>query len=176
MKRLLCAFFLSAATALADVDLDRLLLAISEKETGNRDVQGRAGERTRFQILPATWRRFSSHSMPLAAPEEVWRVARAYLDEIGAVIARKRLLPTPYEYALRWNAGANARGFTFATKEYALCVQNLYSARELPHALNLHQAHSDVQHGVRPLLFFRDPQAVAVYVPWCLPVSNPVGQ
>lgn len=140
MKRLLCAFLLTVSPVFAEVDLDRLLLAISEKETGNRDLQGRAGERTRFQILPSTWRRFSSHPMPFAAPEEVWRVARAYLAEIGAVIARKRLSATPYEYALRWNAGANARGFNSLTQEYALCVQNLYSARELPHDPNIHQA------------------------------------
>lgn len=122
MKLLLTLLLLSQATCWAEVDLNRLLTAIAEKETGNRALRGRAGERTIYQILPATWRRFSRVPIDRATPAEARRVALAYLHEI-----RKNLYEeTPYNYALHWNAGSSATRFSRQTRDYAQCVANLY--------------------------------------------------
>lgn len=120
---------LRAAAVDTVVDTVRLLRAIAEVETGfNPRAVGRAGERTVYQIAPGTWRRFSRVPIRCADPAEVERVARAVLFEITQSLANHRIPHTPYELALRWNAGPSARRFSTATRDYASRVSNIYHA------------------------------------------------
>lgn len=110
----------------AAVDEARLLASIAQVETPNGVRRGRAGELTRYQILPATWRRFSSVPMARATPAEVERVARCILREITEQLDAQHLPHDAHEYALRWNAGARATFFQVTTWHYARRVSAIY--------------------------------------------------
>jgi hypothetical protein len=111
--------FLLPLTALAD-EYDRILDAIAQVETGvSPGAIGRRGERSKFQIMPATWTKYSQSNQRSASPEEIRIVARQVLAEIEAVHLRRGLRTDAYGLALGWNAGARARHFTRGTIDYA---------------------------------------------------------
>ncbi|HVU32747.1 MAG TPA: hypothetical protein VHE61_04885 [Opitutaceae bacterium] len=119
--------------AAAPVSDDALLTAIAAVETGNNPAKtGRYGERTRLQILPATWRRFSHvpHSEAVSHPHETDRVARAYLAVIRARLRARHLPETPFLIAACWNAGPDWKKLHSATVSYAERVSNLVEASE----------------------------------------------
>ena len=112
-------------TAVAD-HYDRILDAIAKVETGlSPDAVGRRGERSRFQIMPATWVRFSQEDQPSASLAETRRVARRVLAEIEAVHRRRGQRIDAYGLALGWNAGPWARRYSGATLDYAERVEAL---------------------------------------------------
>jgi hypothetical protein len=81
--------------------------ALSQLESGNSDAAiGRAGEISRFQILPALWEKFANR--PLSAsknPQAALCVARAIMRERCAAFERRHhRLPTNFEYYVLWNA------------------------------------------------------------------------
>lgn len=130
MKQLILIFALalvSANLAAASINEAVFLRSTALVESPGGDRRGRAGERTPYQILPATWRRHSAIPMATAPAAEVERVARCILREIRGELRRQGLPETPHNYALRWNAGAWAKYFKIATWDYACRVENLYA-------------------------------------------------
>ena len=104
--------------------LPKILDAIAQVESGRNDhAHGPDGELTRYQIKPATWRRFSAIPMASAGPDEVWRVANLILAEI----IRSRRLITPFYIALGWRCGPNWLVPTLQELDYANRVQALYN-------------------------------------------------
>jgi len=110
-----------------------LLAAIAEVETGNNSaVLGHYGERTRLQILPDTWRRFSHlpFSASAANRAETDRVARAYLASIRERLRSRGLPETPFFIAAGWNAGPGWKTLSSGTVSYAERVANLVEAMQ----------------------------------------------
>src|SRR5882724_115195 len=115
----------------APVSDDVLLSAIAEVETGNNSaLVGHSGERTRLQIAPETWVRFSRlpHSVAAANPQETDRVARAYLASIRSRLKARGLPPTPFFMAAAWNVGPGWSRLPASTIAYAERVENLVVA------------------------------------------------
>lgn len=125
MRILILFSLLLPLPAFAD-HFDRVLDAIAKVETGvSPDAIGQQGERSRFQIMPATWARFSRESQHTATLYETKRVARRVLAEIEKVHRRRGLRVDAYGLALGWNAGPWARKYTGATLDYAERVEAL---------------------------------------------------
>jgi hypothetical protein len=120
----------------APVSDDVLLRAIAEVETGNNSAMvGHSGERTRLQIAPETWVRFSRlpHSSAAANPQETDRVARAYLASIRSRLKARGLPATPFFMAAAWNVGPGWSRLPSRTIAYAERVENLVAAsRAIP--------------------------------------------
>jgi hypothetical protein len=132
MSKLLLCLVLLAIPAWA-VDRTRVLGAIAMVETGSTGVKmGAAGEYTRYQILPATWVRFSTKSMRWATQAEVDRVAHLLLEEIMQSLKSRRMAVTPYNIALAWNGGVGSLGTRPPTRrsDYAERVNNIYEYLE----------------------------------------------
>jgi len=125
MRAILLISLMFPLTALAD-HYDRILDAIAKVETGiSPDAVGRRGERSRFQIMPATWVRFSEENQQSASLAETIRVARRVLAEIETVHRRRGQRVDAYGLALGWNAGPWARRYSGATLDYAERVEAL---------------------------------------------------
>lgn len=110
---------------------DTLLSAIAVVETSNDSRKvGSHGERTRLQIAPATWVRFSRlpHSAAASHPQETDRVARAYLASIRRRLKSRGLPETPFFIAAAWNVGPGWRTLPSSTVSYAERVANLVKA------------------------------------------------
>lgn len=123
MRHLILLFCLFPLSALAD-HYDRVLDAIAKVETGLRpEAIGQRGERSRFQIMPATWARFSRADQHTASSYETTRVARRVLAEIEKVHLRRGLRVDVYGLALGWNAGPWAQKYSGATLDYARRVE-----------------------------------------------------
>ena len=75
-------------------------------ETGNNDwVRGRAGEISRYQLLPRVWRCYS-HSIAYQDPEVSGQVARQHLDHLESWFRSQAGRPaTDFELYVLWNAG-----------------------------------------------------------------------
>ena len=130
MRLLILFSLLLPLSALAD-QYDRILDAIAKVETGvSPDAVGHRGERSRFQIMPSTWIRFSQSEQTAASLDETRRVARQVLAEIEAVRRRRGLRVDIYGLALGWNAGPWARKYTVATLDYAQRVEAIAAALE----------------------------------------------
>jgi hypothetical protein len=120
-------------TPAAPVSDDVLLSAIAEVETGNNSAMvGHSGERTRLQIAPETWVRFSRlpHSVAAANPQETDRVARAYLASIRSRLKSRGVPPTPFFMAAAWNVGPGWSSLPSSTIAYAERVANLVAASQ----------------------------------------------
>lgn len=127
MRVLILLILLLPIPAFAD-HYDRILEAIAKVETGlTPDAIGRRGERSRFQIMPTTWARFSRANQHTASHYETRRVARRILAEIEKVHLRRGLRVDAYGLALGWNAGPWARKYTGTTLDYAERVEALAS-------------------------------------------------
>ena len=127
MRQLILLFLLFPIPAFAD-HYDKILDAIAKVETGlTPEAVGQRGERSRFQIMPATWARFSRANQHTASLYETTRVARRVLAEIEKVHLRRGLRVDAYGLALGWNAGPWARKYTGATLDYAERVEALAS-------------------------------------------------
>lgn len=89
---------------------------------------GRKGERSRYQILPSTWRRFTSLRIDRASPAEQHAVALLILRHFRRQLEERGLYPDAYRLALAWNGGPHARQYTAGTRDYAARVLNVYSS------------------------------------------------
>lgn len=117
----------------APVTDDILLAAIAEVETCNNPrMVGTHGERTRLQIAPATWVRFSRlpHSAAAYHPEETDRVARIYLASIRRRLKSRGLPETPFFIAAAWNVGPAWKVLPSSTVAYAERVEALVKAAQ----------------------------------------------
>jgi hypothetical protein len=120
-------------TPAAPVSDDVLLSAIAEVETGNNSAMvGHSGERTRLQIAPETWVRFSRlpHSVAASHPQETDRVARAYLASIRNRLKSRGVPATPFFMAAAWNVGPGWTSLPSSTIAYAERVANLVAASQ----------------------------------------------
>lgn len=114
------------APARPSVSDDVLLRAIAQVETGNNPAKvGRYGERTRLQIMPATWRRYSRLPQSARNRAETDRVARAYLAYIRRRLRARRLPESTFYLAAAWNAGPCWHRLRRSTVVYAERVENL---------------------------------------------------
>ncbi|MCM2304073.1 MAG: lytic transglycosylase domain-containing protein [Elusimicrobia bacterium] len=117
------------AQRIGGVDIEALLRALAAVESGSDPrAIGRAGERSQWQIRPATWRQYTRAPFAAATTNEVLAqlVARTHLRTLLAVAERRHGAAwrhfTPHgraaEVARRWNPRAPAA--------YAKRVANLY--------------------------------------------------
>jgi Transglycosylase SLT domain len=107
---------------------NEMIAAIAMKETGNNPLaRGPSGERTSVQFMRRTWMQYSRlpHSMAALHPDEVDRVARAYLADIRRMLRERELPESPYFIAASWNAGINWTHISRRAQDYAECVESL---------------------------------------------------
>lgn len=102
MKAVLILFLCAASSQAGLSKLD----AIAMIETGNNDfVVGSAGEVSRYQIMPAVWRRYSSAST-YHNVETSSRVAAQHLAALEAAFrTRTGRDATDFDRYVLWNAG-----------------------------------------------------------------------
>lgn len=103
MRRAILILALSALSARAGLTK---LEAISMLETGNNDsAVGRAGEVSRFQIMPRTWRSFTSSQAYTDKQMSAW-VADQYLGLLETTFShRAGREPSDFDLYVLWNAG-----------------------------------------------------------------------
>ena len=103
MCRAILILALSALSARAGLSK---LEAISMLETGNNDsAVGRAGEVSRFQIMPRTWRHFTSSQAYSDKQLSTW-VADQYLGLLETTFShRAGREPSDFDRYVLWNAG-----------------------------------------------------------------------
>lgn len=135
LAALLIACFLHGPAKAEPVDHRKLLRAIEQVEGADYWRVGKAGERSKFQIMPEVWMQHSG--MPFymassnwsAALDEQERVALCHIKWLEAHLTN----PTPYRIALAWNAGLSAvknGRFSSAKACYARRVVNLYESED----------------------------------------------
>lgn len=98
------------------IDEIRLLDAIAQVETGTKNTNrpcrriGARGERTAWQIMPATWASYCTIPFARAGTEARvdGLVALAHLRALRSALFAGGHKPNPYALALAWNAGASA--------------------------------------------------------------------
>ena len=110
-------FILFALPAHA-IDTGRMLAALAGVETASRDVRGRAGEATPWQLTAATWRRYSS--APHGDPRVARTVAELHVRQCAAELRQRGVRVTPEAIARKWNPRA--------PRDYVERIGNLYRA------------------------------------------------
>lgn len=147
-KRLLTAFALSliftheAPAGSEPIDEIRLLAAIAQVETGVKNINrpsrriGARGERTAWQIMPATWACYTPAPFMTAGTDGRLDglVALAHLRSLRSALTAEGFKPNPYALALAWNAGINAvlrDRLPVGTRDYADRVWPLYADKAL---------------------------------------------
>lgn len=115
MKPILLMLLLS--TPAVALDERAALAAIAQRETHNRDVVGRAGEVTRYQLSPATVRQHGTKD------------PRVHLRWLQEQFRRRGVDWNIFNVALAWNAGlegATTGRAPLSSYTYAREVQNIY--------------------------------------------------
>ena len=107
--------------------------ALSQIESGDNDrAVGRQGEVSRFQILPAVWRRYAPVRANWRKPDDALSVAKvAMRDRCIAFERRFHRSPTDLEFYVLWNAPSQIPRPSKAVFERARRFQNLL-APEFP--------------------------------------------
>jgi len=134
---------------------DEMLAAIAIKETGNNPLaRGRCGERTNVQFMRRTWMQYSHVPLAMAArhPDEVDRVARAYLADIRRGLRKRGLSESPYFIAASWNAGLNWTYIPRRSQDYAECVENLVAMLRADRKDDAHPMSTPEQQAIVPEL------------------------
>ena len=110
-----------------------LIAALGVFESGNNDYAvGRAGEVSRYQILPSEWRTVTPHRQytdPTQAQPVACALAGRRVHSFRAIFHRD---PTPGEFYGLWNApGQVLRGRTSArVSERCIRFQNLFDSMQ----------------------------------------------
>lgn len=133
MIRILAIAFLLASTAagtpLQEIDTNRLLEALAQKETGAawNGRPGPFGELSRWQITPVVWAQHSREPFAIAARNEAKAraVAIAHLEWLRDRLVAARVPVTVERLATTWHFGA-----TYARRRtsWGTEVSNLYGA------------------------------------------------
>lgn len=103
------------------INREAMLRTISAIESGNRNwVIGNDGERSAWQMMPDTWRKYTKLPFELASTNEVLAqsIARAHLQGIIDELGKNGRTVTPTGIARKWNPGA--------PRDYAQRTANLY--------------------------------------------------
>jgi hypothetical protein len=103
--------------------------ALGQIETGDNDnARGRAGEVSRFQIMPRVWARYS-HSTNYNNEAIAWGVAKAILEARSSYFIRSHNRPpTPFEIYVLWNAPGQIDRPKRVVSERAIRFSNLIDA------------------------------------------------
>lgn len=120
--------FAAGSKARADINPDRFLACVAQVETGGKDMKGKNGECSRWQITRAVW---SQHSKkPFASSHaEAERIAYAHLAWIRASLKRAGFPDWTFLAAVAWNGGlsrALKSDCPQRVTDYAVRVTNLY--------------------------------------------------
>lgn len=136
-----CALLLLGLASLAHGETDTFRRSLAMFETGASSpargvadtLRGRAGEVSRFQIMPDVWQSYSQ-SRDYANPEVAWTVASRILAErIGQFRTTTNREPSALEVYLLWNKPGHFEGVAFDPAK----VRTLYRSRAERFA-NLH--------------------------------------
>lgn len=113
----------------ADVDVESMLDAIAQVESGNnRHAIGACGERGRCQFLPSTWAMHTDanfFSWAGTASPVVHHVERAHLAWVCTSLRRMHPHLEPEWVAAAWRHGPGA-AHHYVREDYARRVANLY--------------------------------------------------
>ncbi len=120
--------FLLPLCALA-ADLGKVLDSIAAVENTPIHIVGRAGERSRYQMLYTTWRTYTSESFAKASRDErLGRlVAMTHLRYLEITLKHQGLQATPRNLAQAWHGGINSLRHT--PSAYAIRVENVYGSK-----------------------------------------------
>jgi hypothetical protein len=124
-----------AALPVETPDLDRLLSAIAQVETGsNPSAIGKHQERSAYQLTEAAWKETTDLPWAMALnPPVAAAVARARLVSIRNGLLQEHLQPSVYNMALAWNGGRSRvilqRWEPPKVIAYAIRVENAYYGR-----------------------------------------------
>jgi len=116
-----------------ELNVDVLLHCIATVESNDVSTKiGRAGERSKYQMMPQTWDMYSKTDFVHLSEEmyqvEVEMVARKHINTIKKSLSSRRMEITVYNIALAWNGGPNKKIYTDRNKNYAVRVNNLYDS------------------------------------------------
>lgn len=110
-------------------DDQRFLAAIAVVETNNdNSAIGKAGERSKYQFMEATWNQYSNipHARASEFPEEIERVANVHLNWIKSTLKKNKFGITVENCAAIWNAGWGNFKKGYRPKLYIQKVKNSY--------------------------------------------------
>jgi hypothetical protein len=110
MKMWMKLMVLLLTVASAQAGLSKLE-AISMLETADRDtIVGRAGERSRYQIMPSVWRHYTT-SREYTNPQVARSVAERHLASLEATFrAQTGREPSDFDRYVLWNGGPTYYG------------------------------------------------------------------
>ncbi len=134
MRRLLVILILlvAAVPTRGATDLSRVLTMISAVESKRPTDVGRAGERSRYQMLYCIWRMYTDAPFRRASSDEVMaaRIAHLHLQFLAASLRERGITVTSHSLALAWTAGLDGMQHPTRDKlDYADRVARLYDAR-----------------------------------------------
>lgn len=128
---LLLSFLFGSAFRGLDIDFDRVLVCIALAENTPNHIEGKAGERSRYQITRDVWEKYTSEPFERASssyPEDMalqTHVAKQHLLYLATNVKN----PSVFRIAAAWNAGLTAvnEGRTpIDSINFADRVRNLY--------------------------------------------------
>ena len=90
------------------LDCDKMLNAIKSVENWDGHSTGAAGEIGPYQILPKTFRQYSTVNRRACSPEFMRMVCMKHLLWLVGEIRKHHHSVTPFSVALAWTAGVNA--------------------------------------------------------------------
>lgn len=114
--------------------------ALAHVESGNKmRAVGKAGERTAWQIMPATWKQYAPAGHKMSSRADACDVALIiYCDNGNRFVETTGKIPTNFDVYAMWNLGFNGykrRGFNIdkcpaitrrAAMKYHILCQKLY--------------------------------------------------
>jgi hypothetical protein len=105
--------------------------ALSQIETGDRDIVGVSGDVSRYQISRAVWARYTT--LPVSAaknPLTAFNVAKAIMqDRCTAFEKANHRPPTAAEFYILWHRPAQLNHATRATRDLASRFSNLVASK-----------------------------------------------
>ena len=106
--------------------------ALSQIESGDNDrAIGRAGEVSRYQILPEVWGRFADRNAKWENSKEALGVAKEAMQErCDGVERSNQRPPTDFEFYVLWNAPGQIQRPSAAVAERAQRFCNLIKKSE----------------------------------------------
>lgn len=114
----------------------KLAMAISQHESGGKQVRGASGEFGAFQFLPTTWQKISKEMTGKVLPQTAENEQKIAVAKIEQLLNRGY---TPQQVAMVWNGslggtekpvakrGVNSYGQKYDTVGYANSVMNIYN-------------------------------------------------
>ena len=125
---------------LRGINLDRLLVAISDVESGSQDTaRGIHGERGRFQFRPKTWAMYGYGPFTNAHEYAFARIAAVkYLHTLARILLDHGRHVTIHDLAQLWNRGSLLE----KQCDFADRVNNLYQASCQPSQISSPRSHT----------------------------------